>query len=125
MKTGRPRVIIDWDAVDNLLKAQCTGTEIAGHLGIHPDSLYNAVQDKFKTTFSAYSQQKKESGKAMLRMIQFQTAMDGDRTLLVWLGKNHLDQSDKSQITGKDGKDLNPVNVIVGDVETKNMIDRL
>ena len=117
MTAGRPKSIIDWELVDNLLRAQCTGTEIAGQLGISTDTLYNHCETEKKTNFSAYSQEKKESGKAMLRSMQYQTAMEGDRTLLVWLGKNHLDQTDKKEITGKDGRPLIPQTVRWGDKE--------
>ena len=112
---GRPKSVIDWAEVDNLLKAQCTGTEIAGHLGIHPNTLYQACEELYKCNFSEYSQQKKESGKAMLRAMQFQTAMEGDKSLLIWLGKQLLDQSDKKELTGKGGKDLIPPRVLTAE----------
>lgn len=46
--------------------------------------------------------------KISLRRKQIQLADDGDRTMLIWLGKQHLGQRDKfdSQITGKDGAAL-------------------
>lgn len=113
MAAGRPKATIDWEQVDSLLKSQCTGTEIAGYLGISTDTLYNHCSDEKKTTFSAYSQEKKENGKAMLRAMQFQTAMEGDKSLLIWLGKQLLDQSDKKELTGKDGKDLNLMPTVI------------
>lgn len=93
---GRPKAEIDWNKVDRLLEAQCTGTEIAATLGIHPDTLYNAVKAKFKSDFSAYSQQKKESGKRLLKAKQFEVAMSGDKAMLIWLGKQYLEQRDKT-----------------------------
>jgi hypothetical protein len=50
---GRPRAVIDWSEVDELLEAQLNGEEIAESLGIHADTLYDAVERDFKTTFSA------------------------------------------------------------------------
>lgn len=92
---GRPRVIIDWVKVDMYLKAGCTGTGIADMLGVSVDSLYNACLRDNKTNFSAYSQRKRESGDDMLRAKQFDVAMKGDKTMLVWLGKQRLGQADK------------------------------
>jgi len=92
---GRPRSKIDWKKVDNLLKAQCDGTVIAGMLGIHYNTFYLAVEHKFKIGFSEYSAAKKTEGKEILRAKQYQVAMEGDKTMLVWLGKQYLGQKDK------------------------------
>jgi len=42
-----------------------------------------------------YIAQKKLGGKASLRRNQWKLAQDGNATMLVWLGKNMLDQTDK------------------------------
>lgn len=80
-----------------MLKAQCTGTEVASALGIHPDTLYSAVKRKFKSDFSAYAQQKKEAGKTALRQAQHELALSGNTSMLIWLGKQYLEQKDKSE----------------------------
>ena len=80
--------------VDKYLQSQCEGTGIAGLLGIHPNTLYRRCEEEFGIRFSEYSQQKKSEGKELLRAKQFQTAMKGDKTLLVWLGKQYLGQKD-------------------------------
>lgn len=41
----------------------------------------------------------KANGRISLRRKQFELAMKGDRTMLVWLGKNMLGQSDKVDTT--------------------------
>jgi IS30 family transposase len=104
---GRPEIKIDWKKVGNLLKAQCIGTGIASMLGVSPDTLYRKCQEDHKTNFEDYSRQKKSEGVELLRAKQFQTAMEGDKTLLIWLGKQYLDQKDKAQsdIT-TNGKDI-------------------
>jgi hypothetical protein len=93
---GRPKANIDWHKVDNLLKAQCDGVGIAGILGVSPDTLYRACQEEHNIGFAEYSAQKKSEGKELLRGKQFQMAVEGDKTMLVWLGKQYLDQRDKS-----------------------------
>ncbi len=100
--TGRPRANIDWDIVDSHLVAGCCGTEIAGLLGVYPDTLYERCEEEKLTTFTAYSQQKKASGEALLRKKQFDKAMGftetGDNTLLIWLGKARMGQKETSDV---------------------------
>lgn len=97
----RPKTKIDWSRVDDMLEKQCEGTEIAGALGIHPDTFYERVKEKHKVGFSEYKQQKRESGKSLLRKKQFEVALEGNTTMLVWLGKQYLQQTDKVQTEDK------------------------
>jgi hypothetical protein len=94
-KQGRPEAVIDWKKVDSMLQAHCTGTGIASLLGVCPDTLYRTCEDKFKMTFSAYSALKKGEGKELLRQKQFSVAMNGEKSMLIWLGKQYLEQADK------------------------------
>ena len=54
-----------------------------------------------------------------LRKKQFDMAQAGNVTMLVWLGKNLLGQSDKHELTGKDGAPLIP------DVDREEIIGKL
>ena len=94
---ARPKADIDWKRVDELLEADCEGTEIAAALGLVPDTLYKRCQEDNKLRFSDYLRQKKASGNSMLKEKQFEKALSGDSGMLVWLGKNRLNQSDKKQ----------------------------
>jgi len=99
---GRPKADIDWDIVTKYLQAQCEATGIASILGISVDTLYVRCEKDHNMTFSAFAQQKKSEGKELLRNKQFELAMSGEKTMLVWLGKQYLEQKDKSDITSKD-----------------------
>jgi hypothetical protein len=68
--------------------------------------LYRRCKEDHKVVFDVYCQQKREAGKAMLRVRQFQTAIEGNPTMQIFLGKQNLGQTEKSELTGKDGKDL-------------------
>jgi len=93
---GRPLKLIDWAKVDELLIAGCTGGEVASYFGMHPTTFYNRVSDKFGISFTVYSQEKKQTGESILRAHQYAKALgltkDGDNTLLIWLGKQRLNQ---------------------------------
>lgn len=90
--------MIDWNKVDNYLKAQCDGVGIAGIIGIHPNTLYEACEEQNKMSFSEYAALKKGEGRELLRAKQFQSAMEGDKTMQIWLGKQYLGQKDSSKI---------------------------
>lgn len=92
---GRKKAVIDWRRVDKLLEAGCNGVEIAAALGIHYDTLAKRCKSDKKTDFSDYMQQKRASGDSLLRTAQFKAAMSGDKSMLIWLGKQRLNQSDK------------------------------
>jgi len=90
-----PKKIIDWEIVDKYLIAGCSGTEVASTIGVCPDTLYDRCQQENGVIFSEYSQRKKEHGCTLLRSKQLQVAMQGNTTMLVWLGKQRLDQKDQ------------------------------
>ena len=92
---GQPQVKIDWKKVDELLEAGCLGTEIAGYLGISDTSLYRHTEAYKGMSFSEYRQHKVSKGDSILRNKQYQKAIKGDNTMLLWLGKNRLKQRDK------------------------------
>ena len=99
---GRPKAKIDWKRVDHLLTCQCDGVGIAGILGVHPNVLYEACKEVNKLSFSEYSAQKKSKGKELLRAKQFEMAMNGDKSMCIWLGKQYLDQKDRKDMTSND-----------------------
>ena len=101
--TGYPPTPIDWDKVDRMLIAGCVGTEIAPHFGLHEDTLYDRCEKEKGVPFSAYKAQKKSQGESLLRSKQFDVAMKGDKTMLVWLGKQRLGQKENA-----DNKEYDP-----------------
>jgi hypothetical protein len=87
-----PQKIIDWTIVDDLLASGCTGVEIASTFGIHPETLYMRTESEKGLGFSAYSQQKRAIGEKALRKKQQEVALKGNVSMLIWLGKQRLNQ---------------------------------
>lgn len=85
---------INWDLVDRLLEAGCPGTEIAPRFAIHPETLYDRAYKEFGIMWTEYAQKKRQKGNGNIRVKQYQKALDGDNMMLIWLGKNRLDQTD-------------------------------
>jgi hypothetical protein len=92
---ARPKVQIDWDRVGQMLEAGCSGVGIAGVLGIDEATLRKRCPKDLKISFSEFAQQKKAKGDDLLRLKQFDMAMKGDKTLLIWLGKQRLEQAER------------------------------
>lgn len=99
--TGKPRKDIDWDKTDKLLEAGCIGTEVAASLGVHPDTLYLRCEKEKHMTFTAYSQIKRASGDSLLRDKQIEIALKGNVTMLIWLGKQRLQQREPEAVERK------------------------
>lgn len=91
---ARPEKEIDWALVDKLLLAGCPGTEIAPHFDMHPDTLYRRTEERYNMCFTAYQQEKRQRGDSLLRAKQYEKALQGDNTMLVWLGKNRMKQKE-------------------------------
>lgn len=110
---GRPKAIIDWRYVGQMLEAGATAEGIAATIGCDRDTLYNRCKTDNNQDFSAFSQEKKAKGDELLRTAQFKNAMSGNVTMQIWLGKQRLGQTDKTQseITGKDGGPIEAVNL--------------
>lgn len=91
-KSGRPKKEIDFDLVEKLCQIQCTGEEIASVLSINYDTLNNRVKEIHKVNFSDYIKRFASTGKASLRRMQWKSAEKGNTSMLIWLGKQYLDQ---------------------------------
>lgn len=97
---GRPKLEIDYEAVKKLASIQCTQAEISAWLGISVDTLVK--DEKFVGIYKSGI----ENGRMSLRRHQWKALEDGNTTMLVWLGKQYLRQSEKQELTGSDGKEL-------------------
>ena len=94
---GRPQKEIDWKLVDKLLGIQCAMKEISGVIGVSHDTILRRCQDEHGIDFASYSEEKSQSGRMSLRRKQFDVALGGNVTMLIWLGKQYLGQKDKTE----------------------------
>lgn len=96
---ARPEKPIDWNKVDQLLMAGCMGTQIAPHFDMHVNTFYEKVADHYKVSFTEYSRLKKDQGDSLLHAKQFEKAIKGDNSMLIWLGKTRLGQKENEHST--------------------------
>ncbi len=95
---GRPQAEIDWEKAEKLAGIHCTGEEIAAVLGVDYDTLVRRLHDMGYKDFADWYKKYSANGKMSLRRKQFEIAQAGDKTMLIWLGKQYLDQSDKKEV---------------------------
>jgi hypothetical protein len=51
---ARPKTKIHWGEVASMIKAGNAGTDVAAHLGVHPDTLYRQCKDQNGITFQEF-----------------------------------------------------------------------
>lgn len=96
MPGGRPRIKIDWEAVERMAGIYCTQDEIAHCTGISVDTLDRRCKETHGVSFAEFCEQKRGFGRMSLRRAMWQRAtVDKDNTMLIWLSKNHLGMADK------------------------------
>lgn len=89
----------DWAFVRNAALSGVTQADIAAALGCHSETLAIHFERKFKTTYYEFVQQRDARGRADLMLKMHAEAMGGNSTMLIWLGKNRLGQSDRAEIS--------------------------
>jgi hypothetical protein len=94
-RVTKPLHQLDYKKLDAMCAIHCTGEECAAILGISYDTLNRALKRDGNKGFADYFKQKGASGKMSLRRKQYDHAMGGNSTMLIWLGKQWLGQSDK------------------------------
>lgn len=91
---ARPKKVINQKQFESLCAIQCTEEEICNVLEVTDKTLNNWCNETYDLNFSEVFRQKKAGGKMSLRRKQWEIAQKGNSTMLVWMGKNMLKQSD-------------------------------
>lgn len=93
---GRPLKHIDKEQFESLCKIQCTQVEVQAFFDCDDVTLNKWCRKTYGVNFSEIFKKKRGLGNISLRRRQFQEAVEkGNITMLIWLGKNRLGQSDK------------------------------
>lgn len=91
------QIKIDKTQFEKLCGLQCTESEIEGYFQVSQDTLIRWCKETYGVDFATIYQQKKGNGKIALRRYQLQQA-EKNPTMAIWLGKQYLDQTDKTEI---------------------------
>lgn len=127
---GRPTKPIDWDEVDRLCSLQCTAREIAASVGVDVSTFHNAIKrERGAEGFTDYTSlfaEKRQAGLRSLRRAQFETAIKGNPTMQIWLGKQWLDQRDVTALehSGPGGGPIPIANVAAARAKLAKLLGR-
>ena len=104
-KMGRPEKQIDKEQFEKLCGLQCTIEEFCCYFDCDRKTLEKWCKKTYGSTFSTVFDVKRGSGKISLRRKQFEVAMTGNPTMLIWLGRNMLNQTDKIDLSVDDKRE--------------------
>ncbi len=91
---ARPLIEIDENDVEKLAQMQCTMKEIA--------AFFDCSVDTLERRFAEVIRKGREKGRITLRRLQWQAAQKGNVTMMIWLGKQMLGQSEKQEVMNVD-----------------------
>lgn len=80
---------IDYDRVEKLASMGLIVEEIAAVENVHPSTIQHNAEAMERINRG------REMVKASVKRKQYEVAMQGDKTMLIWLGKQYCNQSDK------------------------------
>jgi len=86
---GRPRLDVNEETIVQLCSIGCTMAEMSQVTG--------ASESTLRANFHGAIKRGRANGAVTLRRTQWQLAMKGDRTMLIWLGKQLLGQTNEPQ----------------------------
>ncbi len=98
----------DWKQIEDLCGIHCTGEEIAAIMKVDYETLASRVRERYGVEYREFFKQFSAGGRASLRRQQFKAAEGGSIPMMIWLGKQYLDQSEKVHQTNADDP-TNPV----------------
>ena len=94
-KRGRPPIEIDWEEFEALCAIQATLREMAIVFGCSEDTIQRAVKKHYKENFSVVFGEKRLRRFVSLRRRIWQSALNGNVTLLIFLAKQYLGMADQ------------------------------
>ena len=101
MPGGRPKIEFDdkdWKLLDIACQYKHHEIDIANLLEVSMDTVERRIREKHECSFAEYRNKRLSKTKHNLFAKQVEIAMAGNVTMLIWLGKQYLDQSDKQEI---------------------------
>lgn len=96
MTLGRPKKIVNEEEMQKLCALHCTRIEIAGWFNISEDTIERRMEEWGYENFTRFFEEHSAPGKISLRREQYSKAIKGNTTMLIWLGKQYLGQTDKT-----------------------------
>ena len=87
---ARPHIELDEDKITELASKGLTQKQLA--------AIFNCSEDTLQRNYAVAIKTGWELRNGSLMQRQFEVAMIGNPTMLIWLGKQYLNQSDKAEV---------------------------
>ena len=94
---GRPRKEFNWEKLDAVLQYGAWQIDCADILDVSMDTIERRIREKFDMTFAEYRNKRMSRTRMRLAQKQIEAALGGNITMMIWLGKQYLGQSDKHE----------------------------
>ena len=110
-KAGRPKIVWSeeqYRVFENLCGIQATIDEIETVLNIDHKTINRLCKEHYRDSngnpmdFSRVYQKYSQTGRVSLRRHQFKVAETGNVPMLIWLGKQYLNQKEQQEVTVSD-----------------------
>lgn len=95
---GRPRIEINATDFEKLCFMHCTLKEVAGWFKCSEDTIERWCKRELRMSFADAYERYSAGGKISLRRFQWKMA-EHNVTMAIWLGKQHLGQTDHQEVT--------------------------
>ena len=105
---ARPTIEIKQEQFESLCNLQCTLDEIAGFFKCSSDTVERWCKKTYNGSFAECYKKYSQNGRISLRREQWKLAQKGNASMLIWLGKQWLGQTDKVEATTS-FEDLTPL----------------
>ena len=132
-KRGAQAFEPNWEDFDKLCAIQCTIQEIASYYNVSERTIKRTVKRVHGVKFVTYFRQKRKTGHISLRRKMFELALAGDKTMLIWLSKQHLKFSEKMTVREPKNPDAPPpaqdtnavklLEVLLSELKPKSVVD--
>lgn len=96
---ARPVIEIKKEQFESLCNLQCTLDEIAGFFKCSSDTIERWCKRTYNENFAEAYKKHSQNGRISLRREQWKLAQKGNASMLIWLGKQWLGQTDKVEQT--------------------------
>lgn len=106
-KRGRKLIPIDKEQFEKLCYLQCTLVEISGWFECSEDTIERWCKRIYKLKFAEIRDKKRSKGKIAIRRKQMQVAESGNVSMLIWLGKQYLNQKEKNDLSSDQPININ------------------
>jgi len=100
----------DWAQIEEMCLIQCTAQEIANIMRVSYSTLERRIKEEYNVTVEDYIKALSAPGRKSLRRWQYEAAEKGNIQMMIWLGKQWLDQKESRE----DSKNIQEIRITGG-----------